>query len=156
MLEKVLQAEKDALEKEQAELLVQVAEANARLQEIENRLAHVNGLLTPASTISKATGINGFHQTPPAADIAFEILMERSGETMYYKDLAAEVQNRGGDISGENAAQILVARLVKDERFVRPVRKGFYALRKDYPKAKNVGERKRPSRNSNRTSRSSA
>ena len=58
---------------------------------------------------------------------------------MYYKDLAAEVQNRGGDISGENAAQILVARLVKDERFVRPVRKGFYALRKDYPRAKKCG-----------------
>ena len=156
MLEQVLQAEKDSLEREQAELRVQVAEADARLRVIEGRLAHVNGLLSPSNTTTRIPSLNGSHPTPAATDIAFEILSERSGETMYYKDLAVEVQNRGGDISGENAAQILVARLVQDERFVRPIRKGFYALREDYPKAKNVGERKRPSRNSNRNSRSSA
>ena len=155
MLEQVLQAEKDSLEKEQAELRAQAAEAEARLRVIEERLAHVNGLLSPSNTTTGTPDLNGHHPTPSAADIAFEILSDRSGETMYYKDLAVEVQNRGGDISGENAAQILVARMVQDERFVRPVRKGFYALRKDYPKAKNVGERKRPTRTSNRNSRSS-
>ena len=156
MLEQVLQAEKEALEREQSELRSQLATADARLQEIEERLTHVNGLLNPSNATTRTPSLNGYHPTPAAADIAFEILLERDGETMYYKDLAAEVQNRGGDISGENAAQILVARLVKDERFVRPVRKGFYALRKDYPRAKNVGERKRPSGSRNRTNRTTA
>ena len=156
MLEQALQAEKESLEEEQEALRIQVAEADARLREIEERLAHVHGLLSPSSTTMRAPGLNGLHPALTAADIAFEVLAERNGESMYYKDLAAEVQNRGGDISGENAAQILVARLVKDERFLRPVRKGFYALRKDYPRAKNVGERKRPSRTGNRNSRSSA
>ena len=62
---------------------------------------------------------------------------------MYYKELADEVMARGGDLTGENAANILVARLVNDERFVRPIQKGYYALRSDYPNAKNVGERRR-------------
>jgi exonuclease VII small subunit len=63
---------------------------------------------------------------------------------MYYKDLADAVVDRGGDLRGNNPAQILVAQLVRDkETFVRPDRKGYYALREDYPKARNVGERKR-------------
>ena len=65
---------------------------------------------------------------------------------MYYKDLAVEVKARGGDIPDANAAQNLVARLVNDERFVRPVRKGFYGLRQDYPRAQNVGQRKKRGR----------
>ena len=62
---------------------------------------------------------------------------------MHYKDLAEEVKAQGGDLSGENAAQVLVARLVKDDRFVRPARRGFYGLREDYPGARSVGERKK-------------
>ena len=96
MLEQALQAEKESLEKEQEALRIQVAEADARLREIEERLAHVNGLLSPSSTTMGAPGLNGSHPALTAADIAFEVLAERNGETMYYKDLAAEVQNGAG------------------------------------------------------------
>lgn len=143
-LNQALVAEKAALEAEWRRLNQEVADRETRLREIERRLEHVNGLLDGDDDSSAAE--------PPAdmlssrsnsVEIAYAILSERNGEPMYYKDLAKEVVVRGGDISGANAAQILVARLVRDDRFVRPVRKGFYALRDDYPNAKNVGERRK-------------
>ena len=143
MLEQALLEEREALEKEQADLQAQASDIETRLQEIERRLDLVNGLMESPSTGTKLhRGRNGTAPKPRAVDVAFEVLSERGIEPMYYKDLAQEVRIRGGDLSGENAAQILVARLVNDDRFVRPIRKGFYALRKDYPNAQNVGQRK--------------
>ena len=60
---------------------------------------------------------------------------------MYYKDLAQEVVRRGGILKGARPWANLTARMVQDERFVRPTAKGFYALRRDYPTARNVGAR---------------
>ena len=146
VLEQALQAEKEALEEERQRLKEQVVRGEERLREIDIRLTHVHGLMslnnghTPASSQEKTT------PKTSVVDIAFQILSERNGETMYYKDLAVEVKTRGGDIPAENAAQNLVARIVNDDRFVRPVRKGFYGLRQDYPKAQNVGERKKRGR----------
>jgi hypothetical protein len=65
---------------------------------------------------------------------------------MYYKELADEVIKRGGVLGGKAPEATLTARLVRDERFVRPTSKGFYALRADYPNAPNVGARKHPQR----------
>ena len=146
VLEQALQAEKEALEEERGRLKEEVARAEERLHEINLRLTYVYGLMslnnghTPDASEGKAA------LRTSVADIAFEILSERNGETMYYKELAVEVKARGGDLPDENAAQNLVARLVNDGRFVRPVRKGFYGLRQDYPKAQNVGQRKRSRR----------
>ena len=143
MLEQALLKEQETLEKEQLFLKAKASEIETRLREIEHRLDLVNGLMEPLNDgikiheRSKSTA-----PKPRAVDVAFEVLSERGSEPMYYKDLAREVRSRGGDLSGKNAAQILVARLVNDERFVRPIRKGFYALRKDYPKARSVGQRK--------------
>ena len=134
MLEQALLEEREALEKEQLLLRDQASE-------IEHRLDLVNGLMqVPSSGATPHPGRNGTAPKPRAVDVAFEVLSDRGQEPMYYKDLAQEVRARGGDLSGENAAQTLVARLVNDERFVRPIRKGFYALRKDYPNAQNVGQ----------------
>ncbi len=143
MLEQALLEEREALEKEQLLLKAQASEIEARLQEIEHRLDLVNALMgTTSISATPHSGRNGTAPKPRAVDVAFEVLSDQAPEPMYYKDLAGEVTARGGDLSGENAAQILVARLVNDERFVRPIRKGFYALRKDYPNAQNVGQRK--------------
>ena len=148
-LNQALKAEKTALETERRRLHQEIGDREARLLEIERRLEHVDGLLGEDSDAPA--------REPPAdmpssrsnsVEIAHAILSERNREPMYYKDLAKEVVARGGDIFGANAAQILVARLVRDERFVRPVRKGFYALRDDYPNAQNVGARKRGRRKS--------
>ena len=76
-------------------------------------------------------------------DLAEEILGEQDSVPMYYKDLAKEVMRRGGVLNGATPWANLSARLVQDERFVRPTAKGYYALRRDYPTARNVGARKK-------------
>ena len=76
-------------------------------------------------------------------DIAVEILSERDSDPMYYKELAKEVIARGGVLNGATPWANLTARMVQDTRFVRPTAKGFYALRRDYPTARNVGARQK-------------
>ena len=152
MLEQALLEERDALEKEEILLKAQASEIETRLQGTRHRLDLVNGLLEALSAGSAPhMGGNGTTPKPRVVDVAFEVLSEQAPDPMYYKDLAHEVRTRGGNLAGENAAQILVARLVNDERFVRPIRKGFYALRKDYPNAQNVGQRKTRGRARNST-----
>ncbi len=142
-LNKLLQDEKFQLNKERQTLQEDIAAAEKRLHEIQVRLRHVEGLLGTNDVTETVSSQETNSVRRSLTDIAEEILREREREPMYYKELAAEVEARGGDLTGENAANILVARLVNDKRFVRPVRKGFYALRSDYPNAKNVGERRR-------------
>jgi hypothetical protein len=85
--------------------------------------------------------------TPSAVDIAAEILSERSGEPMHYRDLADEVLLRGGLLPETSAPTTLNGRINRDDRFVRPFRRGFYALKKDHPNVRNsVGARRRSSR----------
>ena len=142
-LDNLLLAEKDQLDKERHTLQAQITAAEKRLKEIHVRLRHVDGLLG----VSESSEAVSTRASKPVGrtmtDLAAEILDDRQGDPMHYKDLALEVQSRGGDLSGVNVANILVARLVGDDRFVRPVRKGYYALKRDYPDAKNVGARKR-------------
>ena len=90
-------------------------------------------------------------ETSPAVDIAFRILSERNGETMHYKALTDEVLVHYGDIQGDNPARTLIARLVNDDRFIRPARRGFYGLKRDYPNATSVGQRKTRSAPRSRT-----
>ena len=90
-------------------------------------------------------------ETPSAVKVAFQILAERNGETMHYKELTQEVLSRNGKIQGADPARSLIARLVTDDRFVRPARKGFYGLKRDYPTATSVGRRKTRRANSSRT-----
>ena len=142
MLEKALQTEKEALHNEQQSLKAHIDEAQIRLRQVEERLTLVLDLMNHTNGTTPTDQPNPIREKSPAVDIAFQILEERHGETMHYKALADEVISRHGDLSGDNAAQILVARLVNDDRFVRPARRGFYGLRQDYPKAKNVGQRK--------------
>ena len=142
MLEKALQSEKEALENQRDSLNEQINAAQTRLKQVDERLNLVISLMHSTNGATPAEKPNLYKETLPAVDVAFEILAERNGETMHYKALAAEVISRHGDLFGDNAAQILVARLVNDDRFVRPARRGFYGLRQDYPKVKNVGQRK--------------
>jgi hypothetical protein len=81
-------------------------------------------------------------------EIAYAVLMEHAPEPIHYRELWKAVKGRGGRLEGQEPAQVLVSRLVRDERFVRPLRRGYYALRAHYPNAKNIGSRKpkRPGR----------
>ncbi len=73
-------------------------------------------------------------------DIAVDVLKSQGGEPMHYASLAKEIKARGGIIPGVNAANTLLSRLVRDERFVRPKR-GHYALKSDHPDVESVGVR---------------
>ena len=150
VLEEALEGERDKLEEQklglrkeisdvQARLRKEISDNQVRLNDVENRLYLVSGLLGQNQDQGRAS-------TPSVTSIAKEILSEQPGDPptpMYYKDLAREVEKRGGKLYGNNPAQMLVAKLVRDEDFVRPEHKGYYALTKDYPKAPNVGARKR-------------
>lgn len=76
------------------------------------------------------------------ADIAYEILLSLGKKPIYYEALAEEVQKAGGKLGGATPGQTLVARISRDPRFVRPEKRGWYAARDFYPRAKNVGARK--------------
>ena len=60
---------------------------------------------------------------------------------MHYAELAEEVEARGGNLPGVNSANTPVARLVNCRRFFRPARRGYSALRADYPDVENVEAR---------------
>ncbi len=120
-------------------------------------MGHILALLDdeptkPAQQLRKAKDTRG-RSTPTAEllDMAVEVLRGQKSEPMHYRDLADELMRRGAVIRGKDPAASLVARMTQDDnrraeserRFVRPVSKGFYALREFYPNARNVGTRRK-------------
>ena len=77
-------------------------------------------------------------------DVAIEILREKSGEEMHYKLLAQEVVQRGGHLPEKSPEAALNAIMNRDKRFVRPNRRGFYALREHHPRIKENAGRRHP------------
>ena len=146
-LNTLLEAERERLEAEQTGLQEKVRQGADQLALVKSRLEHVLALLGKEKAAARSgEGSRASHgkdgNTPSTiCDIAVEILGERNAEPMYYKELAEEVVKRGGVIKGQTPWATLTARMVQDERFVRPTSKGFYALRRDYPTARNVGAR---------------
>ena len=149
-LNNLLSTECVNLESEADALREQIETARKRLTDVEVRLVHVRALLGEKSGASGHNGgalphverSNDFGLS--ICDIAVEVLQERGRAPMYYKDLAEEVIRRGGVLNGKTPGATLNARMVRDERFVRPTSKGYYALRADYPNARNVGARRHP------------
>ena len=151
-LNTMLEAERRRLETEQVDLQEKVRQGAGQLAIVRSRIEHVLALLGKekvtesrgeASHKSPSTSNNTSHTI---CNTAAEILDERNAEPMYYKELAQEVVRRGGVLKGATPWATLTARMVQDERFVRPTAKGFYALRRDYPTARNVGARLKGSR----------
>ena len=149
-LETLLLEERNRLRSDSQVLREQVSAAKGKLKDVEERLVHIEGLLGPNHALEDDSEEgplpeNRYIPLPGSrdiADIAVDILSERNKEPVHYRELAKEVQARGGNIPGIDKDHTLVARLVKDARFVRPTRRGFYALQRDYPDAKSVGARK--------------
>ena len=77
-------------------------------------------------------------------DVAIEILREKNGEEMHYKLLAQEVTQRGGHLPEKSPEAALNAIMNRDQRFVRPNRRGFYALREHHPRVKENAGRRHP------------
>ncbi len=75
-------------------------------------------------------------------DVAIEILREHEGREMHYKILADEVLERGGKLPVKSPSAALNAIMNRDDRFVRPTKRGYYALREHYPDVEeNAGRR---------------
>ena len=146
-LNTLLEAECRRLEGEQDNLQEQIRQGADQLALVRLRLEHVRALLVKEGVTEShdkdTQTSNGQvdNTTLNVCDLAVEILGERNGEPMYYKELAQEVIRRDGILNGATPWNTLTARMVQDERFVRPTAKGFYALRRDYPTARNVGAR---------------
>lgn len=141
-LDSLLQEEQNRLAERQKELQEQISSAEKQLHAVSVRLTYVNGLLNSDEVPEADSHANSSPRRHDILDIAEAILGEREGTPMHFKELSEKVQARGGDIPGLDAANTLLSRLVKDERFVRPTRRGFYALRADYPSIESVGARK--------------
>ena len=146
-LNTLLKSERQRLEAEEANLQEQLRKGADQLAWVRGRIAHVQALLgekmVPEGHRNGSQGLSHHQDDTPrdVCDIAVEILGERNGESMYYKELAHEVTKRGGILNGATPWATLTARMIQDGRFVRPTAKGFYALRRDYPTARNVGAR---------------
>ena len=118
-LNTLLEAERTRLEVEQANLHDQIRRGTAQLEHVNNRLQHVRALLElervpeDDEEDSQASSSQGSATPRTVCDIAVEILSERDGEPMYYKELAQEVLSRGGTLNGATPAATLTARMVR-------------------------------------------
>jgi len=156
-LETSLRGERDRLQREIEQLRDEIAEKKLLSRAKEERLGHVKALLSsdsatdskPAPRRSETSAAST--PTPKLLEMVEQVLRERKGEPMHYRDLADEILRRGAVIRGQDPAAALVSRMTQDDsrraegdkRFIRPTSKGFYALREDYPDARNVGARRR-------------
>jgi len=151
-LRRELEREKAALEARRQELEQQIASLEADKEAVSFRLVHVNALMREpareAAAEDEQANVQRFESSGDVSDpleIAYAILEERGAEPMYYRELAELVRQKGGDLEGSDPAMTLVSRLVTDDRFIRPFRRGWYALRAHYPKTRSVGRRKKHS-----------
>lgn len=156
-LESSLRVERDKLQQEIKQLRNDIKAKESQCRANEARLGHVQALLN--AEIPMASGPPPGRRsaepsstpTPQLLDMVEAVLRERRGEPMHYRELADELIRRGAVIRGQDPAGALVSRMTqddnrredKDKRFIRPTSKGFYALREDYPDARNVGARRR-------------
>lgn len=148
----MLKSERDNLLGRLEALSDEIRRLGSERESLSNRLSHIHGLLGDEEGLEDggkgdAASPTKFrtHDEDPV-EIAYAVLGEAEGKTLHYRNLAALVRERGGELPGTDPASTLVSRLVRDGRFVRPHRRGWYALHANYPNAKSVGERKKKSR----------
>jgi len=142
-LQQSLLKERDRLQREIEELCEALAGKEQRLHHVLALLAEgaAAGVLPPRRARRRSAST----ATAKLLDMAEQVLRGRNREAMHYRDLADELIRGGAIIGGKDPAASLVSRMTQDkaQRFIRPTSKGFYALREDYPKARNVGVKRR-------------
>jgi hypothetical protein len=145
----VLKDEWSRLVRRREQVQEELVHLQTELDGIDRRLSHVMALLdmeTDEQGSNRSAVIRESSMESDAGDpveFAYRILQAKAGEPLYYKELAEEVMRQGAKLPGGDPALTLVSRLVRDDRFVRPFRRGWYALRIHYPKGKSVGARVR-------------
>jgi hypothetical protein len=146
----VLETEKTALEARRQKLERGIARLEEEKEAVSFRLGHVAALLRgPEKEGVGEKKEPDLLETETAeeptdpVEIAYRYLEEHGTEPVHYRKLTDVVKERGGELEGADPAITLVSRLVTDDRFVRPFRRGWYSLRVYYPKARSVGSRKK-------------
>ena len=136
------------LRKELRRLGSEIVERQNRLAKVAQLISHLEGVLELSSDEHKPDEKPALRRADykEICDLVEKILAEREKKPVHYRELADEVKRRGIELGGTDPGGTLVAKISKEPRFVRPASRGFYALRKDYPDARNVGEHKRRSR----------
>ena len=85
-------------------------------------------------------------RTERILNIAEEILKQRGGADMHYSELADAVRKQGGNLPqhAKSRHDTLIRMMNEDpqQRFIRPKRRGFYALTADHPGTQSVGSRR--------------
>ena len=149
-LKLALEHEKTALEAKRHELEQEVARLKNDMETVSFRLGHVTALLRGPEMEEEgeerkpdSQETETVEESSDPVEIAYRYLEEHGTEPVHYRELANIVKERGGELEGADPAMSLVSRLVADDRFVRPFRRGWYALRMYYPKARSVGARKK-------------
>ena len=156
-LDEVLRSERSKLQQDIEKLRRKILEKERECQNKEARLGHINALLSTEPSVNDTAKEKPAQSRSPSTptaqllEMVEQVLRERSGEPMHYRDLSDELIRRGAIIRGQDPAGALVSRMTQDDnrraeeerRFIRPTSKGFYALREDYPNARNVGARRR-------------
>ena len=145
-----LEREKTALEGKRQELEREIARLENEKEAVSFRLGHVTALLRGPEMEEVGEKkepdlqeMEAAEESTDPVEIAYRYLEEHGTEPVHYRKLADVVKERGGELEGTDPAITLVSRLVADDRFVRPFRRGWYALRVYYPKVRSVGSRKK-------------
>ena len=133
-LERSLHSERDRLQQTIEQLRQEIEVKEAEFRANEERLIHVKALLStePPAVSERPRRPPGAPSpstpTPQLLDMVEEVLRERSGEPMHYRDLADELMRNGAIIRGQDPAAALVSRMTQDDnqrneedrRFIRP------------------------------------
>ena len=151
---RVLEGEYGGVERERDEL-------NSRLNSLRIRIKGLKEFLSgeevppenpplteysDAGSRATATSIQTDARTTNVLAIAERILAQQSPKHMHYTHLADAVSEQGGNLPRHNKSRhdTLIRMMNEDpqKRFVRPERRGYYALTKDHPDVASVGTRR--------------
>ncbi len=146
---------RNAIEREMNDIENEMQDMRRELEASQNILDQKVGQLKLLERFLESAGIevqegsqekdnSKLHRTDwtKILNYAEQILRERNGEHMNFRSLYGELKNLGVEITVKRPEIRLTQALAYDDRFVRPKRRGHYALREDYPDTRNVGERK--------------
>ena len=134
--------QQDVLQKELDEREVELRKVKDRIKALQTLLSDDDDAEPKLEHTVAETPAN--RTTTAPLEVAYRVLKEQSPADMHYKRITDEVLKRGGDLRGSNPSALLNTLLTSDKskRFVRPFRRGCYALREDHPNLKrSVGER---------------
>ena len=142
---------RESAERQLSELETQLTVAEENVKELGEKRAQIKAEVTALRQLLSIddgepieTGLHAPRYTIDPRDVAVAVLREKEGAEMHYKMLAEEVVNRGGHLPEKAPEAALNAIMNRDDRFVRPHRRGFYALREHYPKLKENAGRRHP------------